>query len=485
MNIVDSIFQRANPNAVAIISEDESLTFGELAELVDDLTAQMRAAGIFEVTGVARIGLSCPNGIAHVVLAMAILQGGGCLVPVAGELPAKERDALLRVTKVNAVIIADGGMWQHQEGQTKEIQCPRFRATVLSQISDVANAPAEFNEADFAALHPALIRFSSGTTGKSKGVVLSHETLLARIRAANGGLKIGPGDRVVWILPMAHHFAVSIVLYLYHGATTILVSSHLALDVLNAGRKHNGTILYAAPFHHNLLAGDRSGLTWPSLRLAVSTAAPLPPGTASAFQTHFGVPLSQGLGIIEVGLSILNTDAAREKPGSIGRPQGGFEAELRDPSGRSVPDGEPGELFLRGPGMLDAYLVPWRTREQILEKGWFHTGDLATRDVDGYFYIVGRTHSVINVAGMKCFPEEIESVLCSHDEVRAARVIGKPHPFLGSMPVAEIVSRNPQQPPAIPALIAHCRAALAPYKIPVQFAFVETLPQTASGKIKR
>ncbi|MBA4146698.1 MAG: acyl--CoA ligase [Verrucomicrobia bacterium] len=485
MNIVDSIFQRANPNAIAIISEDDSLTFGELTQLVDTLTKQMRDAGAFQSNGVARIGLSCPNGIAHVVLALAILRGGGCLVPVAGELPARERDALIRVTKVNAVLIGEGGMWQHPGGSTVQIQCPRFCATLLFAMDEVANAPTEFDEADFAALNPALIRFSSGTTGKSKGIVLSHETLLERITVANHGLKIGPEDRVVWILPMAHHFAVSIVLYLYHGATTILVSAHLALDVLNAGRKHCGTILYAAPFHHNMLAGDLSGLDWPTLRLAVSTAAPLPSATALAFQSRFGLPLAQGLGIIEVGLSILNTDAAHEKPGSIGRPQPGFTAELRDPDGGEVPDGEPGELFLRGPGMTDAYLIPWRTRQHILEDGWFRTGDLATKDADGHLHLVGRTHSVINVAGMKCFPEEIESVLCAHPEVRAARVFGKAHPFLGSMPVAEIIADNPEKPPSIPALISHCRAALAQYKIPVQFAFVEALPQTPSGKIKR
>jgi long-chain acyl-CoA synthetase len=155
-------------------------------------------------------------------------------------------------------------------------------------------------------LNPAFIRFSSGTTGTSKGIVISHESLLARVTAANRGLRIGPEDRVVWILPMAHHFAVSIMLYLLHGATTIIENSHLAEDVLNAGTKHGGTVLYGAPFHHALLATEGSGRAWPTLRLAVSTAATLPLATAQAFDQRYGVALSQGLGIIEVGLPLLN-----------------------------------------------------------------------------------------------------------------------------------------------------------------------------------
>lgn len=445
MNIVEELFRRADRRATALIAEDEEISYGEL---IDRAEAAARTIGRIKA---ARIGLECPNGIAHVVQALAIVRAGKCLVPIAGELAAPERRRLLRETGIGAIVNEKGGV--------REIAPP---------------AELSFDEAELAALDPAFIRFSSGTTGRSKGIVLSHARLLERINAANRGLRITPHDRVVWILPMAHHFAVSIMLYLLHGAATVIVTSHLAEDVLAAAREHRGTVIYGAPFHHALLAAENSGARWPTLRLAVSTAAALPLATARGFHARYDVPLSQGLGIIEVGLPLLNTDAQREKPTSVGRPQPDYEAAVRD-----------GELCLRGPGMLDAYLNPWRTQDEILEDGWFRTGDLGRIDKDGHVFLEGRAHSVINVAGLKCFPEEIEAVLCGLPGVQFARVTGRPHPRVGAVPVAEIVPCDPTHPPKAAALAAHCRAALARYKVPVEFHVVEALPLTASGKIRR
>ncbi len=481
MNIVEHIAQRVSRQAVAIISDDSELRYGELFDLVEAAAKQLKATGVLGGAGVPRIGLFCPNGIAHVVLALAIVRAGGCLVPVAGELAPQERDALDATTALHAIVIGPGCSWHRPLEGSVKIELPVFQAGVVLRAQ---RTPA-FNEDELSSLEPAFIRFSSGTTGRSKGVVLSHRTLFDRINSANRRLKITSQDRVVWILPMAHHFAVSIMLYLLQGAATVLVSSHLAEDILRAARKHGGTVVYGAPFHHALLASEPSGLPWPTLRLAVSTAAALPVATAKAFDQRYGVPLSQALGIIEAGLPLLNTGAPREKPSSVGKPEPDFEVELRDESGAKVATGEAGELFLRGPGMFDAYLTPWRRRDEALVGGWFPSGDVATFDADGYLTLVGRRHSVINVGGMKCFPEEIEAVLCGHPEIAAARVVGKQHARFGSVPVAEIVPRNSAHPPETGSILAHCRNALARFKIPVEILFVESLPKTASGKIKR
>lgn len=446
MNIVERIFRDADRQAVALIGEGQAVTYGRLIEMTD------AAAKGIGASSAARVGLDCPNGVAHVVLALAIVRTGKCLVPIASELSARERERVIRETGVGAIV--DGN------GEIREVP-------VAAELG--------FDEKALAALNPAFIRFSSGTTGTSKGIVLSHESLLARVTAANRGLGIGPADRIVWILPMAHHFAVSIMLYLLHGATTIIENSHLAEDVLSAATTHGGTVLYGAPFHHALLAAEGSGRAWPTLRLAVSTAAALPVATALAFDQRFGLPLSQGLGIIEVGLPLLNLLRPREKPTSVGRPLPDYDVKVR---------GE-GELFLRGPGMFDAYLHPWRTRAEVLEDGWFRSGDLAHVDEDGDIHLLGRSHSVINVAGLKCFPEEIEAVLCEVPEVKRARVIGKPNPRFGAVPVAEIVPRDPANPPKISALAAYCRGALARYKVPIEFKLVESVPLTPSGKIQR
>jgi long-chain acyl-CoA synthetase len=446
MNIVEAIYERADRAAIALICDDVEISYGQLLDDAEAVASRLRGSAA------GRVALDCPNGVAHVVLALGIVSSGKCLVPLASELAPPERERVIRETGVGAILDKSGA------------------------ICGVTPPPDPgFNEKVLLELNPAFIRFSSGTTGTSKGVVISHETLLDRVTAANRGLGIGPADRIVWILPMAHHFAVSIMLYLLHGATTVIVNSHLAEDVLAAGRRHGGTVLYGAPFHHALLAAEDSGLPWPSLRLAVSTAAALPVKTAAAFDARYGLPLTQGLGVIEVGLPLLNLAAAREKPAAVGRPLPDFSAEVRGD----------GELFLRGPGMFDAYLRPWRRQSEVLDDGWFRTGDLARIDPDGDIFLLGRSHSVINVGGLKCFPEEIEAVLSEVPGVAAARVSGRENARFGAVPVAEIEPRDPAKPPSPAELSAFCRRALASYKVPVSFQFVDRIPRTASGKIRR
>ena len=246
--------------------------------------------------------------------------------------------------------------------------------------------------------------------------------------------------------------------------------------MLRTLEEQNGTVLYAAPFHYTMLCGVPDARPIPSLRLAVSTAAALPTQLAAKFSERFSLPLTQGLGIIEVGLPILNTASAADNPAAIGRPGPAFDARLADD----------GELELHGPGMFDAYLSPWQARADVLRPGdWFATGDLATCDSDGDLTLSGRKKSLINVGGMKVFPEEVESVLREHPEVSAARIIARDHPALGQVPCAEILASDPESPPPKPALLKFCRARLSGYKVPMLIQFVTSIPTTASGKILR
>src|SRR5690606_38871245 len=140
----------------------------------------------------------------------------------------------------------------------------------------------------------------------------------------------------------------------------------------------------------------------------------------------------------------------------------------RDETGRPVGPDAVGALHVSGPGLLDAYLSPWRPRSDVLRDGWFATGDLARRDADGDLFVVGRAHNVIDVGGLKCFPEEIETVLEEHPGVRQARVTARRHPRAGALPVAEVVPADPASPPDPGTLVRYCRERLARYKVPVQ-----------------
>jgi long-chain acyl-CoA synthetase len=463
MNLIAEISRRHSPEAIAIISGDRSVTYGELFESSWRIAAEIREVAK-DLDRHPRIGLHCPNGLEYIILAMGILLADACLVPLAEELTAVEREEVSRVTALDFTL----------EGHTTD------HGHTLTRMETVEPA---FPESGFQTLKPAFIRFSSGTTGSSKGVVISHKTLLERITVANEGLKIGPQDRVLWMLPLAHHFAVSIVLYLYSGAVTVLEASTAREDILAAAAKHEATVMYGAPFHYAMLGADPGSFRWPSLRLAVSTAAALSEATASAFQKRFDQPLVQGLGIIEVGLSVLNLEDAVKYPASIGRVLPAYQVALLDANGVPVADGEPGEFHVRGPGLLDAYLVPWDP--QPLHDGYFASGDLVIRSAEGLLTLVGRVKSVINVGGMKVFPEEVEAILNQHPGVQECRVVGHENPHTGQIPVAEIIPVDASAPPRAIELQHHCRKYLSVYKIPLRYLVVDQLPRTSSGKIRR
>lgn len=476
MNVADLVAARAaaDPERPALLHAGGVWTYGKLLTRADAVAARVREL----MDGSSpRVALFCPNGPEYVALALGILRAGACLVPVPSELAVDERAALLMLTAPRLVVAGGRQPWLPSPGTDED------RAGIAFRWARYDGQPA-FPEDRFRALQPAFVRFSSGTTGTRKGVVIGHETLLARVRSANRRLRLTAADRVLWTLPMAHHFAVSIMLYLLEGATIVLEDSHLAADILTTARASGATVFYGSPFHLALLAAEDSARDWPTLRLAIGTAAAVPAQTTAAFAHRYGTVPMQGLGIIEAGLPLLNTADPAHRPDSVGKADD-VHVSLRDDAGREVPAGTIGELWLRGPGLFDAYLSPWIERADVTREGWFATADLAQCDADGFVFLRGRRNSVINFGGLKFFPEEVEAVLNTHPGVRESRVSGEPHERWGAVAIADIVPRDDANPPLGPALARHCREHLAAYKVPVRFRLVTAIPRTASGKIRR
>jgi long-chain acyl-CoA synthetase len=474
MNIAEEIRRRAalQPERPALIqfAADGSETVTSYRALLDDADAR---AATLRKTGVRagdRCGLIAPQGPDFVSAALGILATGACLVPIPEGGGSVEVDPAVTDTQLHY-------LWRETEpaGITKP---PVARA-----------AGAGFDEGEFRALEPAYLRFTSGTTNARKGVLLGHASILERTRLANAGLAITNEDRILWTLPLAHHFVVSILLYLRYGAAVLFPASHRAQHVLEAGSRGGATVLYASPYHYTGLAKDRGELALPALRLAISTADGLRAETARAFEARFGCALTQALGVIEVGLPVMNLASAKTKPEALGRPLPGYDVWLRADSGERVADSSPertGELCIRGSGLLDAYLSPWSSAAQILEPDGFRTGDQGYFDSDGDLHLVGRRSNRISMAGMKFFAEEVEAVLTSHDGVSACRVRAEEHPHLGSIPVAEVVAVGSQEHKTLRRELTElCRSALPSYKVPRKIAIVEALPETPTGKLRR
>jgi long-chain acyl-CoA synthetase len=447
------------PEKPAVVEGDIIISYRALQARICSLASQLQQ---LQFSPSCRIGLCYPNCIDYVAFTFALWRMNVVVVPIPTESTDEE------FLTISATMELEGILSQKPLGESRQIQDNCFFTR--------AQPPAR---ADNHGLNIAFIRFTSGTTSARKGVVLCHETIRDRILAANKALQITSDDRVMWCLPMSHHFLITIVLYLSQGATIILARHVLARSFLEAINRWQGTVLYAAPFHYAMLARDNSNLGISSVRLAVSTTCALPEDVSRDFQKRFNQPLVQGLGIIELGLVSLNTSDPRARWNSVGRPLPDFEVRIMSPDEDGC-----GEVAVRGPGLLDAYASPWMPRKEILRDGWFITGDIGRLHQDGFLFLSGRKTAVINVAGRKVFPEEIESVLNRHPAVRESRAYGRLHSHLGEIIEAELVLTQPGT--NLDTIRDFCRSHLASFKIPASLHVVNSLPRTAvTGKIRR
>lgn len=467
MNIVDLIRQETSElrRHTAVVDGDLRLSYGELLDAAGRLAEELARRGVERFH---RVGLLCEDSADYIVCSLAILSLSAAVVPISPEQADDEIEAIIRGIDLD-VVLAES----RYRPDGDQLPTGLFSARSFTLTRRQANRAPE----GYYGVNPAFIRFTSGTTGSSKGVVLSHEAIAERTDAADKGLHITADDTVLWVLSMSFHFVVTILLFLRRGATIVLCGRNIPHSLVEGICRHNGTFIYASPFHYALLArsGDLADDALAGVRMAVSTAMKLPKETAEQFAARFGMPLTEAYGIIEIGLPII---WERE---SVGRVLPDFQLQIVEPDGDGV-----GEIRLKGKGMLDAYYSPWRGRQEIMPDGWFATGDLGRVDADGFVHLAGRKKEVIIFAGMKVFPQEVEEVINRFPGVRDSQVYPVPHPGFGELPVARVVLADGMDGPAIEdELQRFCYGHLSRYKVPKDFIFVDSLPKTASGKTRR
>lgn len=475
MNVFETLSQSARQWAdrTAIIDAGGALTYRALWQEVEALRGQLDKLSVREGQGV---GVRARNGRAFVIGALAALGCGAVIMPIHHQIKPDEVADML--AKAPLCVILDDGSGIAQPGRTMTLENPGGNGLRFTRLdnSQAPLAPQLQNA--------AFVRFTSGTTGAAKGVVLTHNDILERTRAANSGLQLTQEDVIQWVLPMAYHFYVSIILYLEAGATVLVSGDYLAESIIDSAAQHRATFLYITPMHVRMMNSDKSGRVLPpSLKRVMSVSSKLNPQSAKDFFAKYKVPVCQGYGIIEVGLPIMNVAEAAEHPEAIGRPVPSFEAKIVHDGMLPVAEGETGQLALRGPGMFSGYLNPPRLREEIMQDGWFLTGDLAHRDSHGLIVLDGRTSSVIHVAGHKVFPEEVAAVLDAHPMILRSRVFGQPHPQWGEAVHAEVQLRN-GTPLAVEEVLTFCRKRLSSQKVPVSVEFVPEIAMTSSGKVR-
>jgi acyl-coenzyme A synthetase/AMP-(fatty) acid ligase len=462
------------PNNPAVYDEHGMISFRELFIETEKLRLELIRLGIKEGMG---IGVMAGNGRQFIIGIFGAVGTGAAVMPMSPQLKRAEIADILQEAKLHAVIDDRSSI---QPLDTIETVVPMlqgsFRFAFTHIDESVAFAPFVHQ--------PAFIRFTSGTTGKSKGVIVSHQSVLDRINGANKGLELGPNDTVIWVLPMAYHFIVSIILYVKFGAAIAVAKDFLAKNIIDITNLHKGTLLYASPVQIRLLSNDAGTEQMSSLKKVISTSAAISLEICKAFKERFKLDVSQAYGIIEIGLPILNYTKSAEYPEAVGYAQPGYMVDILDADNKPLPNGTTGILGIKGPGMFDAYLVPPTLSKDVLQNGYFLTADFASKTEDGLIKIEGRSKSVINISGLKVFPEEVEAVLETIPEIKQARISSCPHPLLGQIIEGEIVL-NEGAIIDVEDVLTYCKKRLSAFKAPQRLRIVESLPMTNTGKLQR
>jgi long-chain acyl-CoA synthetase len=331
----------------------------------------------------------------------------------------------------------------------------------------------------------AAVLYTSATTGRPKGVMLTHANVVSNTHATVHHLGMTPDDRGLCALPLFHCFGQNFIMnaLVAAGGTLVLHERFVPADFAAAIARHRVTILYAVPtMYIVLLAGGLAAHDLSSLRLAFSAAAMLPGDVEQRWTAATGLPISQGYGLTECSPFATYNHERAHRPGSVGTPIENVEVRVVDEHDREVPDGTLGEIVIRGPNVMQGYLGKPEDTAWTLRGGWLHSGDIGHRDADGYFHVVDRVKDMINVAGFKVFPREVEEVLFEHPSVAEAAVLGRPDPEKGEVVRACVVLR-PGLSATAEELIEVCRGRVAPYKVPVVVEFLPALPKSPTGKI--
>lgn len=468
-NIRDFLRQTSKkyPNTEAVIDENGHHTFAQLNELSEGISELLNKHIPDNQT---IIGIVFPNGM-HFVAGLFGAVAVAPVMPVYTGLTNSERTRTYEDCGVRYIL-----------GERRFLKAEISNGNVLETLGEIVLV--EYNNASRGyplnhVRNPALIRFSSGTTGESKGVVLSHTSVTERTEAVTEVLGLNPGNRVLWVLPMAFHFIATVVAFVRYGITTIVSPSFFAQDIINASNIESADFLYVAPIHIRLLASDKTPENFNTLKTVISTSSGISLEDCLAFQNRFNLFVHQAYGIIEVGLPLLNKENIH--PERIGRPSVHYEAAVLTEDFEISGIGTPGKFGLRGSGMFDAYIRPSSLKADNLKNNWFLTGDIAIQYPDGSFQICGREKTVINVSGNKVFPEEVEYALESYPAISKARVYASNHHLMGETVETEIVVQKGKDV-ELDELREYLNKELASFKIPGNIKIVEELKLTATGK---
>ena len=493
MDLVQFLKERVRRygSRVLLHGEEGSITYREFDAITDRIACGLERLGAAPGDHVAVLH---PNSAQTLLAFFAIIKAGCVVVPINPTYTPREATYLLNNSEARILIIHEDfsplvDQIKGEAPRLNRIVVRRRTETVEREIAALADTRlVPVKDKSFNSDDPAIMFYTSGTTGNPKGVVLTHSNF------AFGGPNIAQSyglrenDISIAALPMVHVFSIASPFFgsLSSGGAVVVVERFKAQTIFEVIEKYRVTwfpgvptmfILLLNSFHEN--TRDIS-----SLRMGLSGGASLPVEVLRRWEEAFRAEVIEVYGLTEsTGLVTANPVYGVRKPGSVGIAVSGVTVKIVNKDGNEVSPHEVGDLVFRGPNATKGYFkLPDETREKIRD-GWVYTGDHAFRDDDGYFTIVGRENDLIISGGYNIYPKEIEEVIHAHGAVSEAAVIGVADPVKGEVPKA-FIALKPGATATTEELVEHCKESLAPYKIP-KIVFVEELPKNPTGKIMK
>jgi long-chain acyl-CoA synthetase len=485
MNLAQTLLDSAREHSdrVAIRLDDAELTYEQLSGAAAHVVGLLGEHG-FEPGD--RVGIMLPNVPHFPVCYYGVLRAGGVVVPMNVLLKRREVTFYLEDSGAKLLFAWEGFADDAEAGaKAAGAKCILVEMTGFQDLVGAAEAVTEVRDTDDD--DTAVILYTSGTTGTPKGAELTHANLTRNAEASRNLFGLGPDAITLGALPLFHSFGQTCGLNatLGGGGTLTLIPRFdpaKALEIIERDRVNvfqGVPTMYGAMLH----LPDRDRYDTSTLQVCASGGSAMPVELMRGFEEAFGCKVLEGYGLSESSPVASFNHADRErKPGSIGTPIDGVEMKVVDEDGNEVPQGEVGEIVIRGHNVMKGYWQRPDATEETVRDGWLHTGDMATVDEDGYFFIVDRKKDMIIRGGYNVYPREIEEVLYEHPAVREAAVVGVPHDEYGEEVGAAVALKDGEEVSA-EELRNFVKEQVAAYKYPRTIWFVEDLPKGPTGKI--